>query len=167
MSARESHPSTPPLGPPYKIVVGIDYSETSGLALQAALELAVRKPEAQIYALTVAEGVLSRPEDIVEEAQRQFRDEAQKTLEGYLTERIDALEKTGARLNRMRVGASVDFGSPTERILALAEELQADLIVLGSHGHTGLERLMVGSVAENVLRHAHCPVLVARPKQHG
>lgn len=158
--------SQPPLGPPFKVIVGIDYSETSTLALQAALLIAAGRPDAQIYALAVAEGLLSRPEDIVEEAQREFRDQAQKTLDGFLTEQIARFEKTGAKINHKRVAAAVDFGSPTERILALAEELKADMIVIGTHGRTGMQRLLVGSVAENVLRHAHCTVLVARQKQH-
>lgn len=158
--------SQPPLGPPYKVVVGIDYSDTSTLALQSALSMAVRRPDVQIYALTVAEGLLSRPEEIVEEAQREFRDQAQSTLDGYLAEQIEVFEKTGRRINRKRVGAAVDFGSPTERILALAEDLKADMIVVGTHGRKGIQRLMVGSVAENVLRHARCPVLVVRQKHH-
>jgi nucleotide-binding universal stress UspA family protein len=151
---------------PYRIVVGLDYSESSTLALGAALSLALRRPEAQLYALAVAEGILSRPEEIVEEAKHAFHHEAQATLERYLAEQLDELEKSGRRINRMRVAAAVDFGSPTERILALAEDVSADLIVLGTHGRTGLKRLVVGSVAENVLRHAHCPVLVVRSMSH-
>jgi nucleotide-binding universal stress UspA family protein len=159
-----SHPS---LGQPYKVVVGIDYSDTSTLALHEALTLAVRRPDAQVYTLAVGEGLLSRPEDIVEDAQRAFREQAQKTLETHLADQLELLEKSGVRINRMRVGAAVDFGSPSERILALAEELGADLIVIGTHGRKGIQRLMVGSVAENVLRHAHCAVLVVRHKHHG
>lgn len=158
--------SQPPLGPPYKVVVGIDYSETSTLALHAALELAVQRPDAQLYTLAVGEGLLSRPEEIVEEAQRAFREQAQKTLETHLADELALLEQSGVRINRMRVGAAVDFGSPSERILALAEELQADLIVIGTHGRKGIQRVMVGSVAENVLRHAHCSVWVVRQKHH-
>jgi nucleotide-binding universal stress UspA family protein len=103
---------------------------------------------------------------VVEDAQHAFRDEAQKTLETHLTEQLDALAKTGVRINRMRVGAAVDFGSPSERILALADELQADLIVIGTYGRKGIQRLMVGSVAEKVLAHARCAVLIVRPKHH-
>jgi nucleotide-binding universal stress UspA family protein len=158
--------SQPPLGPPFKIVVGVDYSESSTLALQAALLLASGRPDAQIYALAVGEGLLSRPEQIVEEAQREFRDQAQKTLDTFLAEQIALFEKTGVRLNHKRVAAAVDFGSPSERILALAEELKADMIVIGTHGRAGIQRLLVGSVAENVLRHSHCTVLVARQKHH-
>jgi nucleotide-binding universal stress UspA family protein len=158
--------SQPPLGPPYKVVVGVDYSEASRLALQAAFELAVRRRDAQLYAVTVAEGLLSRPEDIVEDAKRAFHDEAQKTLESHLSAELDAFEKSGRRLNRMRVGASVDFGNPGERILAFCAELEADLVVVGIHGRKLLERLVVGSVTEEVLRHARCPVLAVRPKSH-
>jgi len=51
-------------------------------------------------------------------------------------------------------------GDPAEAIVHLAEEEGADLIVLGSHGRTGLSRLLMGSVAEAIVRKAHCPVLV-------
>lgn len=158
--------SQPPLGPPYKVVVGVDYSEPSRLALWAAFELAVRRRDAQLYAVTVAEGLLSRPEDIVEDAKRAFQDEAQKTLESHLSQELDAFEKSGRRLNRMRVGASVDFGNPGERILAFSSELQADLLVVGIHGRKLIERLVVGSVTQEVLRHARCTVLAIRPKSH-
>ena len=54
------------------------------------------------------------------------------------------------------------FGSPATEIAKYAEEHDTDLIVLPSHGRTGLARLMIGSVAERVVRLAHCPVLVIR-----
>jgi nucleotide-binding universal stress UspA family protein len=53
-------------------------------------------------------------------------------------------------------------GVPSARICALAEQEHVDLIVMSSHGRTGLSRLMLGSVAENVLRHALCPVLIVK-----
>lgn len=56
----------------------------------------------------------------------------------------------------------VAFGSPAEEITRYAEENGSDLIVLPSHGRTGLMRMMIGSVAERVVRLAHCPVLVLR-----
>jgi nucleotide-binding universal stress UspA family protein len=49
-----------------------------------------------------------------------------------------------------------------ENIVGLAEELGADLIVIGSRGLGGMKRLLMGSVSESVVRHAHCPVLVVR-----
>jgi nucleotide-binding universal stress UspA family protein len=59
----------------------------------------------------------------------------------------------------------VAFGDPGQRITAYAEEVGADVIVMPSHGRTGLKRLLLGSVAERVLRLAHCPVLVLKSKQ--
>ncbi len=53
-------------------------------------------------------------------------------------------------------------GNPAAEILRLAEEVKSDLIVLGTHGRTGLGRLVLGSVAERVLRGAACPVVTAR-----
>lgn len=51
-------------------------------------------------------------------------------------------------------------GDPAGAVVSVAEQEEADLIVLGSHGRTGLSRLLMGSVAEAIVRKAHCPVLV-------
>ena len=59
---------------------------------------------------------------------------------------------------QLRVG----FGDPGHMITDLATEVHADLIVIPSHGRTGVKRLLLGSVAERVVRLAHCPVLVLR-----
>jgi nucleotide-binding universal stress UspA family protein len=55
-------------------------------------------------------------------------------------------------------------GDPGHEIIRVAEELNADLIVLGTHGYTGWKRFTIGSVAELVVRHAPCAVLTIRPK---
>jgi len=56
----------------------------------------------------------------------------------------------------------IRFGDPGHQITDYAQEIHADLIVLSSHGQTGLTRLLLGSVAEKVVRLAHCPVLVLK-----
>jgi nucleotide-binding universal stress UspA family protein len=56
----------------------------------------------------------------------------------------------------------VAHGIPADEIIRIAEQRQADLIVIATHGHTGLRHLFLGSVAERVIRHVHCPVLVVR-----
>lgn len=53
-------------------------------------------------------------------------------------------------------------GKPVDAIVKFAAKMNADLIVLGTQGRTGLPRTLIGSVAERVVRHAHCPVLVVR-----
>jgi nucleotide-binding universal stress UspA family protein len=58
----------------------------------------------------------------------------------------------------------VERGAPAAEIVKAASEWRADLIVVGSHGRGGIERALVGSVADGVLRHAPCPILVVRAK---
>lgn len=78
-------------------------------------------------------------------------------------------EAAAKRLNEAGLIATpmLRGGSPAEQIVAAAEELGADLIVTGTRGHTGLARLVLGSVARNVVHHAHCSVLVVRGKKKG
>jgi nucleotide-binding universal stress UspA family protein len=61
----------------------------------------------------------------------------------------------------------IEQGSAYDQILARAEQWQAQLIAVGTHGRTGLRRLLLGSVADQLVRAAHCPVLVARPEREG
>jgi len=60
------------------------------------------------------------------------------------------------------ISSDVLFGSPDSRIVETAEELSADLIILGSHGYNRWERLLLGSVSDSVVHHAHCSVLIVR-----
>lgn len=66
-----------------------------------------------------------------------------------------------------KVRYHVRNGDPFERILDTAEDLATDLIVLATHGRTGIKRLVIGNVAEKVVRHAPCPVLTVKPKGMG
>lgn len=61
-----------------------------------------------------------------------------------------------------RISTEVLFGSPDSRIVETAEEFRADLIIIGSHGYNRWERLLIGSVSDSVVHHAHCSVLVVR-----
>jgi nucleotide-binding universal stress UspA family protein len=56
-------------------------------------------------------------------------------------------------------------GKPADQILAAAREWDADVIVIGTHGRSGISRLVLGSTAEAVVRHAPCPVLVIKPHE--
>jgi nucleotide-binding universal stress UspA family protein len=66
------------------------------------------------------------------------------------------------RADGYNVDFAVEGGDVRETIIESAERWHADLVVLGSRGHTGMERLLLGSVAESVVRHANCSVLVVR-----
>jgi nucleotide-binding universal stress UspA family protein len=64
------------------------------------------------------------------------------------------------------VDVSVRQGSPPAEIINAANEFNADLIIISTHGYTGLKHVWFGSVTENLVRHARCPVLVVREEEH-
>lgn len=81
---------------------------------------------------------------------------------GMLASIRRGLESLASRIIALPVETHVLGGSPGPSIIALARDCEADLIVMGTHGRSGLSRLLMGSVAEYVLRHAACPVLTIK-----
>ena len=87
-----------------------------------------------------------------------------------IVQQLDESEaETAARLHSLKPNhfkLAIDYrmekGIPAEEILRVAKESKCDLIVMGTHGRTGLTRLLMGSVAEQVLRHSNCPVLIVK-----
>ncbi len=102
------------------------------------------------YALPQAGGALW--ERIGEEARVAARPELRR-----ITGHIKALAP------QLRIHRILTDGVPFEQIVRVAERLQCDLIVLATHGRTGFSHVFLGSVAENVVRRATCPVLTVRP----
>jgi nucleotide-binding universal stress UspA family protein len=144
-----------------KILVTLDGSEFSERAIESAVALG--EPFDAEYVLLM---VLEPPYPVVDpnglmvvpldpEAERKLRESAQRYLEGH-----------AARLRQrgLEVGTQVADGLPVARtILAEADRIKADLIAIASHGVGGLERVVVGSVADKVVRGTTHPVLVVRP----
>lgn len=85
------------------------------------------------------------------------RDAQRKPAEGLVTKTAELLRSMG-----LQVTTAVEWGSPKAKIIDSAAEWRADLIVLGSHGRTGLDRFLMGSLPVAVLRHAHCSVELVR-----
>lgn len=85
-------------------------------------------------------------------------DRAEKREKKHLTDHVNEL------LGRQKVRFEVEtpWGDPAQTIVDRSQELGCDLIVLGTHGRSGWNRLVIGSVAEKVVRHALCPVLTVR-----
>ena len=73
-----------------------------------------------------------------------------------LSEVVNQIKET------VKTEKAVRHGKASVQIIKMAREMKADLIVMGSHGRTGLSHVIIGSVAEAVVRHAYCPVLVVR-----
>jgi nucleotide-binding universal stress UspA family protein len=69
-------------------------------------------------------------------------------------------------INPAQISTEVLFGSPESRIVETAEEIKADIIIVGSHGYNSWERLLLGSVSDSVVHHAPCSVLVVRKPQN-
>lgn len=140
------------------ILVPVDFSEVSARALIVAMEFAAVM-DAEITVLhAVSMAAVSLPVDGVpvynNEMIEEQLGEARKALDEFLREHIGAAQ----------VSQNVCFGEPTSEVNNFAEEHNADLIVMGTHGRTGLLHLLMGSVAESVLRRARVPVLCVPAK---
>ena len=139
-----------------RILCPVDFSEGASHAADLAIAMA-RSHASCINAQHVYKPVLMpvpglpAPEERVSEAElSRVRAETAKCFERAATLGI-------------RVDATVDVGEPAIGILRRASEWPADLIVMGTHGASGFERLVLGSVTEKVLRKATCPVLTVPP----
>lgn len=149
----------------FTIVVGIDFSESGDFALDQAYELANRHENADVHAVYVEDELTTPRVPAATSGQSSETDEILERVQRRAIERLDVLAKSGTPKLR-HVIAHVRRGAPAEHIIQLASHLDADVIVVGTHGRRGISRLLVGSVAERVVRLARCPVLVVRPKDH-
>jgi universal stress protein A len=138
-------------------VVGVDYSDHSIVAVDEALRLAVAAPGTLVVpVLVLPGGPVTEPSEGVEMTSEVVR-RSEENLVQLLEARARAL---GVRLPPIE--PRVRFGAAAERLIAEAKELDAHLIAVGTHGRQGLSHLLVGSVADEVMRQAPCSVLVAR-----
>jgi nucleotide-binding universal stress UspA family protein len=131
-----------------------DFSPAAEEAFQLAGSLArdhgARLVVLHVNPLSTADEI---PHDPVEEVER-FKEK--------IWEEFHRLEAIAPRIREVRLECKFVDGDPAREILRLAELTGCDLIVMGTHGRTGLTRLLMGSVAEKVLRKAPCPVLTVK-----
>jgi nucleotide-binding universal stress UspA family protein len=146
---------------PYIIVVGVDYSESCAQALNEAFALAAQKG-AEPHVVSVAAMYGNVPESIAAPNLEQ----AAKQLESYVKLQVAKyVEANPGNAQFERVCTHQRAGSPADEIVQLAVDLEADLVMVGTHSRRGIQRLLLGSVAEHVVRTAPCPVLVVRAKE--
>lgn len=146
-----------------QVVVAYDFSPTARAVLDRAVALVARAPFHVLHFITVIDGhggipVLPHHGKVDVE----YADQVRELMMAEIGKAFAAHPIEG----ELHVFAHARIGKPSDEILALAEEVGADLIFIGTHGHTGLQRLLMGSVAERVVREAGCPVVVARPKRY-
>jgi universal stress protein A len=145
------------VGVPKRIVVAIDFSKLSHEALDYAVELA-GEVGAKLHVVYVVEPVEFSGVDVLGGAPIA----TQALVDQHLRQARKEMERLKAkRLAGVRdVRASVQLGRPAEVIVAAGGRGRGNLIIVGTHGRSGLAHLVMGSVAERVVRHAECPVLV-------
>jgi nucleotide-binding universal stress UspA family protein len=139
---------------PPRFVVPTDFSDTADRALDAAIELA-RPLGGQLHLIHVYAPVLVLPPPLdMVSLPAVFPDVLQKMEE--------ALEARARRVREAGPGCEVELleGSPPVEVVACAERVHAAMIVVGTHGRSGLAHAILGSVTERILHRATCPVLV-------
>jgi universal stress protein A len=145
-----------------RIVLPIDFSDAGEPAEREAVRLA-RALGAEILLIHVAGQLESSWSAIL------YTPELRAVFDGQRKWAADALATRVAALAAQGVGtrALVVDGQPDVEIVRVAAEQHAQMIVMGTQGRTGLDRLLLGSVAERVVRTAPCPVLTVRPDPAG
>lgn len=139
-----------------RILAAADFSETSDKAFDYALSLA-KVFDAEVVVLHILqEPILYQPTTA-----QSYRDEFERKMQGNLDAMLQRHTCEG-----VNVTTAMKQGAPFVEIIQFAEAEKCDMIVLGTHGHGPIQHLLMGSVAEKVVRKAKCPVLVVRPDQH-
>ena len=133
------------------IVVPVDFSDESLAAVDTALDIASSPSDVHVVHV-IPELNISEAGVIWQEIDNTIRsDHAVEKLRQQLSDEKYA-----------QVQIHAEVGDPGHRVADFAKRISADLIVMPSHGRTGLSHMLIGSVAERVVRLSHCPVLVLR-----
>jgi len=135
-----------------RILVPTDFSEKARTALSYGVTLAERFGST-LHVLHVVEAIV----DVAQVSQEQLDG---RIVDGTWDE-LNRLLSADDR-KRLNVQFAIEWGVPFTEITRYAQARQIDLIVMGTHGSGGVKRLILGSVAENVVRSAPCPVLTVR-----
>ena len=149
----------------YKIVIGVDFEKTGDDAIADALRIAREHPNDELHPVHVLVPAGGSPSA---EQLAKLNREMESSVEA-MQERVHAVcEKVypGEEWDQHMV-FHVRVGSPAEALHQVAIDYDAHLLVVGTHARKGLEKLVIGSVAEKLMKIAHLPVLVARERQVG
>jgi nucleotide-binding universal stress UspA family protein len=146
------------------IVVGVDYSDTSHVALHAAVRIASSRGGGPVHVVNVIGGYDPMKKlELAYESHRLNLDAEREKLATMVSSELARYRKEEGEAD-VELAYHVLAGPPAQEITRVAAKVKADLVIVGTHGRRGVERLVLGSVAEEVLRIAQCPVLVMRHK---
>jgi nucleotide-binding universal stress UspA family protein len=148
-----------PVPSPRHVIVAYDFSPESEHALALALDTAHRDERVVLHLVAAISPDQGLPIAPLAKVDYDYADQIHHRL-------VERVEKACARRG---FGREIQFfvhariGAAAPEILAAAAEVGAELILIGSHGRTGVDRVVLGSVSERVVREAQCPVMVCRP----
>lgn len=145
-----------------KILVPVDFSESSHKALTYGVSLSDNYG-AELHLFNAIDDRLYDDNLFMLYAEQEVRETRQKVTNEHLDKLLAEVKKTHPNLNTIKI---IRMGIAFIEIIKYAQEEEIDLIIMGSHGHTGISHLLIGSTTEKVVRKAPCPVLTVRPKEH-
>jgi nucleotide-binding universal stress UspA family protein len=149
--------------PPSPVVVGYDFSHSADAALRRAVTLAARAPSHVLHVICAVDPKQAIPSiPPYNGVDYMYAARVQEALAAEIQHELDRAEVH----ERVHFFVHARIGRAASEILALAREVGADLIIIGSTGMTGVERMLLGSTSERVVREARCTVEVARPKTY-
>ena len=142
-----------------KILIAIDGSDYSQAALQSVIARPW-PPDTEVKVLHVVEP----PSLLMGREMGGYDPEFEMVWKALREQAKDLVSKAAEKLRGAKFNVSTELveGDPKSQIIDIANEWRADMIVLGSHGRMGLNRFLMGSVSQNVVRHAHCSVEIVR-----
>ena len=146
------------------VIVGYDFSHSAHAALQRAVSIASRAPAHVLHVICVVDPRSPIPSiPSYDGVVYLYAARVQEVLAVHIQQELELAESQ----NRVHFFVHARIGEkPAVEILQLAKEIGADLIVVGNHGLTGVERLLVGSTSERIVREAGCSVEIARTKRY-
>ena len=153
-----------------KILAPTDFSNFSGFALEWAADLAyvlkaqllllhvVSEEEGKIISEIMGDGAIAQVpvgirENVMEDRKKKMKEQFEAAISSHI--------KQGLALKEI-----IRIGVPFLEIVRVAKEEEVDMVVMGTHGRTGLSHAFIGSVAEKVVHHARCPVLTIKHPQY-
>jgi len=140
---------------PTRVLLATDGSPDATLAARSAIELCERTGS-ELHVVHVGEYV---PTFLAYTEEEPI--EFQRNAERLLDEQVESIRAASGTV----AGAHLRLGRPAEQIIDLSEELGVGVVVVGSRGESALRRAVLGSVSEDVVRYAHCPVFVVRAEE--
>jgi nucleotide-binding universal stress UspA family protein len=150
--------------PRFVVLAAVDSSDAANEVVRVGAKFARLAPGGELHLLHVVEH-LPPPVSLVPPPVGMGISSAELLAAGR--KQLEGLAEQARRLSERPVGEHLRAGKPCQEILRQAAKLRADVVLVGTHSRTGVERMLLGSVAEAVVRTAACPVVVVREKRYG